>query len=565
TIWNELPSPDLPQTDLGRGAITICASDPDRLYVTWANSASSLRGVYRTTDGGVTWTDVSPHEFLWGQGWYNNTIAVSPTDPDLVLAGGGELLRSTDGGATWTGANDPALHADFHACEWSADGTQVWVGHDGGFSHSTDAGLTWSAADNTLPITQFVLVGASPSAEPFVLGGGSQDNGISLTTDGGASWRFGHGGDGGGFSVHPTDPNVIYSTAGLYGGIWTFRRLRTTDGGVNWNHVDGGIGVGSQWWIRVRNDRKDPPTWYSYGDGYVYRTTTGFWFGMNNTATAFPHFVSELTVSRTGGNDGTVYACLDSAADGERLRVWNGTAFEERSSGLPSGFAVRKVPTHPRDPDVAFALMNGIGNPGQKIFRTTDRGQQWTNVTGNLPDVPLADLVAHPTDDQRLFLGTEMGMFATTDGGGTWARWHDGLPEAVVITELTYVDRLAETGAFHLVAGTYGRGIWVRPVAAAATATPLPVAAGPSLRLEAAGPNPFRDGTTLVFSLTRASAVKLRLFDVSGRKVLDVLEGRHPAGPHRVPIDGRTLPAGVYYARLETEAGVATLPVTRLR
>jgi photosystem II stability/assembly factor-like uncharacterized protein len=566
-IWNEMLGAGLPQADLGRGAITICESDPSRMYVTWANTAGSLLGTFRTTDAGATWADVSPHEFLWGQGWYNNTIAVSPTDPDVVLAGGGELLRTTDGGVTWTGLSDPHLHVDHHASEWSADGAQAWVGHDGGWSHSTDAGATWSTLDNHLPITQYVLIAAGASQDPLVIGGGSQDNGLSTTTDGGATWRLRLGGDGGGFAIDRNDPDTMFATLGLYSGIWTFRRHRTTDGGDSWSQINSGIGLASQYFIRIRNDGADPTTWYTYGDGFVLSLTTGpFWTAMNGNPTVFPHFVSELTASRVGGSGGTVYACLDSNVDGERLMVWNGVAFDERSSGLPSGVAVRKVPTHPRKPDWAFALMNGLGTPGQKVFRTTDRGGSWTNVTGDLPDVPIADLVAHPLDDDRLYLATEMGAFHTTDGGTTWARWHVGLPEAVVMTELTYVDRFDEAGEFTIVAGTYGRGVWTRRVTGGAVDVPAvteaPNPIGPVLH--ASAPNPFRDAASISFTLSRASQVSLRVFDIAGRQVAKIVDGVRERGFHRVSLDGRSFAPGVYFVGLETSDGTVSRRIVRL-
>ncbi|MEZ4655754.1 MAG: hypothetical protein R3E12_19755 [Candidatus Eisenbacteria bacterium] len=396
-----------------------------------------------------------------------------------------------------------------------------------------------------------------------------------MTTDGGASWRFRLGGDGGGGrGQDPNDSNVMLATLGVYGGIWPFHRHRSTNAGVTWGDVNGGIGLASQWWLRVRNDLGNPVTWYTYGDEYVYRSTNGgFWTGMNGTATAFPHFVAELTASHVAVPNGTVYACLDSDVTNERLRVWDGSAFQERSNGLPTGVRVRKVATHPRKADWAFALMNGMGTPGQKVFRSTDRGITWGNITGNLPDLPLADLVAHPTDDDRLFLGTEMGAFRTTDGGTTWERWQSGLPEAAVITEMTFVDRWDEDGRFTIVMGTYGRGIWVRDVESDPTDVPddeLPgdgsPVGGPDIpRLLASSPNPFRTSTDVSFALPRESRVSLRVFDAGGRQVMLALDEDRRAGVHRVAIDGARLPTGTLFLRLETPDGAATRTITRIR
>jgi photosystem II stability/assembly factor-like uncharacterized protein len=77
---------------------------------------------------------------------------------------------------------------------------------------------------------------------------------------------------------------------------------------------------------------------------------------------------------------------------------------------------------HPTDTQKAHALMDGMGFPG-KVFKTTNRGVTWTNITGDLPNVPTGGLVAHPTDDNRLYLGSAFGCWRTLDGGTTWERW----------------------------------------------------------------------------------------------------------------------------------------------
>ncbi|MCB9466381.1 MAG: T9SS type A sorting domain-containing protein [Candidatus Eisenbacteria bacterium] len=574
--WTEVMGTGLPQSDIGRGSIAVCASDPNRIYVAYARHNGSMLGTFRTTDGGSTWTDITPvDDYYWGQGWYNNTISVSPTDPDLVFAGGGGLIRSTNGGDSWEVVSSPSVHADCHASVWSNDGAEFWLGHDGGWCHTSDGGVSWTSDDNTLPITQFVLIGASSTEVPFVLGGGSQDNGISVTTDGGASWAFRHGGDGGGFAVDPNDWHVQYSTAGIYGGSWPFRRFRSVDGGVTWDQINSGIGTASQWWLRIRTDLGDPATLFTYGDGFVYRTTSGFWSAMNGNPTVFPHFVSELTASRFAEPEGTVYACLDSNVDGERLMVWNGTGFDERSAGIPSGLRIRKVPTHPRKADWAYALINGLGSPGEKIYRTTDRGLNWTNITGDLPDLPISDLIAHPTDDDRLFLGTEMGAFRSTDGGSTWERWQFGLPEAAAITELTFVDRLDDDGEFFIVAGTYGRGVWVREIGtddasgvpddSSDPASPDELGSVPGLlTLHAPAPNPFRESTSLSFTLRQATPIVMTVHDAAGREVLRLAEGERGPGFHRVRLEADRLAVGTYLVRLTTPEGTTSTRITHL-
>ena len=107
--------------------------------------------------------------------------------------------------------------------------------------------------------------------------------------------------------------------------------------------------------------------------------------------------------------------------------------------------------------------MNGL-SAGNKIYRTTDRGVTWTNISGNIPNVPMGDIIAHPTNSNQLFLGTETGCFRTTNGGTTWYRWNNGMPLATIVTEMKWIDSLASVGRFYIVAGTYGRGMYKREI-----------------------------------------------------------------------------------------------------
>ncbi|MEK9139364.1 MAG: hypothetical protein AAB393_19780, partial [Bacteroidota bacterium] len=160
TTWSQMTTGGIPTADVGRTAISLCASSPNTVYVAIGkNSDDSMLGVYKTTNGGTSWSNVSPGvNYMGGQAWYDNTIGVSPTDANNVLAGGVTLQRTTNGGTSWTQINDPNVHVDHHAITWNSAGTSVWNGNDGGMSFSADAGATWSTSFNILPITQYVNI-----------------------------------------------------------------------------------------------------------------------------------------------------------------------------------------------------------------------------------------------------------------------------------------------------------------------------------------------------------------------------------------------------------------------
>jgi len=556
--WSRITAPGLPTSGNGRGAVDVCAGDPSRLYVAFADaSTNSMLGVFRTDDGGATWQDVSPpDDYMWGQGWYNNAIGVSPADPDLVLAGGGGLVRSTDGGATWTPTASPHVHADVHAIEWSNDGANLYVATDGGYSHSINGGASYLTPFNRMAITQYVNIDVG-DALTMVMGGGSQDNAVSVTRDGGQVWWVEWGGDGGGFVIDDHDNTRMWNTSGVWSGDLKFRVARSTDNGSSWQDVNQGIAPSDQWYTRIRSDQQDPPTLYTNNGPRVYASTDAgdLWTPLGGVD--LPTHAREMTVGTEADGGTAVFACLESTVSGRRLRVFHDGLWTERSTGLPAGFLLRRVCPDPAVPGRCYALMNGLGSPGQKIFRSDDAGLGWTNVTGNLPDVPLSDLVAHPDDPQRLYASTEFGCYATEDGGRTWVRWNLGLPESAMVTEMVLADRRRVAGVVEIYAGTYGRGIWKRPLPDL-SASAAPELAGADVLLRPAHPNPADTGTTFRFRLPERGAVSLRLFDVRGRVVATPTDGEREAGEHVVAVDTRALPSGLYFARLRTPWGETT-------
>ncbi len=539
--------------DLGRGSIAVAPTNYNVVYCAIAGDVDgdrTMQGVFRSTNGGTTWTDITPStNYMGTQGWYDNVIDVSHTSSSIVLAGGVQLMRTTNGGSTWTQVSDPDLHVDYHAIRWSNDGTKVYVGTDGGWMISSDQGVNWSSNTNVVPITQFYHFDTAKN-EPQIMVGGAQDNGFARTSNGGTNWDRPFGADGGCVVIDPHNSSRWWVTNGLYSGGLDFRRLRTTDSGATWTDQNAGIADSDQWVPEIRDDGVNPVWLYTTSASFIYQSTDlgTTWTSMTG-GTAFSAEISSLTLTDwTASVGSTIYACLDSNVDGARLRVYTGT-WAERGWGFDR--RVRKVSVQANDPYGAFALIDGTANV-PKVWRTTNRGQSWTDITGNLPSwIPVSDLVRHPTDPDKLYLGSAFGCFRSEDGGGTWSRWNNGMPDAAIVTEMIGVDSLSTSGKFYVYASTYGRGIWAREISGD---DPVDVAeapsAAPGLRLEAPRPNPVRDRTTLAFSLPNAATVDLALYDVAGRRVATIAEGEHAAGRHEASFEARGMAAGVYWARL---------------
>ena len=151
----------------------------------------------------------------------------------------------------------------------------------------------------------------------------------------------------------------------------------------------------------MRNDKVSPIYLFNNSGQFVYQSQNdgNTWTKLNPTA--FPCIeISELRVSRYSSPHAIVYACLyNNPPNANKLRVYDAGFWTERSTGFPSNYNVRNVGQHPTNNNIAYAVMNGFAP--QKIFKSTNRGFNWTNITGDLPNVPCADIVPQPTDNNK--------------------------------------------------------------------------------------------------------------------------------------------------------------------
>jgi photosystem II stability/assembly factor-like uncharacterized protein len=554
--WTKLTAGGIPTTDWGRATVSLCASNPSVVYVNVSKNSDNLTlGVYKTTNAGTTWTNVTPAAEFHAYGWYNAACGVSPTDANRIIVGGLSLWRSTNGGTSWTQITN--AHADQHVVTWNATGTQCWVGNDGGMFSSLDAGLTFNYNANLLPITQYYEFDVVPGGN--FLYGGAQDNGISGTTNHGTSWYHFLGGDGGDASIDPSNTNRIMATNGLYGGSWLFQTLLTADGGATWNGVNTGLDPNTtQWFTRVGNDKIGPVYWYHSSGNFIYKSTNDGtnWSKLNGT-NAFPSEVEDMTVASYNAAGTVVWACLNTTAT--KLEVFDGGSFQVRQTGLPTA-KVQHVAIHPTNDNVAYAVMNGVGTPGQKLYKTNDRGVSWTNVSGDLPNVSLTAMIPHPTDNNLLYVGSTMGCYKSTNGGTTWARWNNGMANATQVSEMGYIDSIAANFKYYIVTATFGRSIYYRdisgddPIGISNHQNGIPK----SYELMQNYPNPFNPTTKIKFVLPVNDNVKLEIFNILGQKVAAILDQNMKAGIHDVEFNASNLPSGVYFYRLTTSKLVDT-------
>jgi photosystem II stability/assembly factor-like uncharacterized protein len=559
--WTELTS-GLPKGyDVGRIGLSLCASNPSVIYAIYDMWQAYEVQVYKSTNGGDYWSrtnDGALEDIHSSFGWYFGQIRVDPSNSDRVFAMGVPFYRSENGGSSWSEVGS-SNHVDHHAMVFDpTDNSNIYEGNDGGIYFSTNSGSSWTKLYNQ-PTNQFYAIEID-YLNPQRLYGGTQDNGTLRTPTGGVSdWEPIFGGDGFYCNVDPTDSDVIYVEY-QFGNLY-----KTTDFGGSWDWAMDGIDNSrTNWSTPVVMDPADNQTLY-YGSYRVYKTTDGanWWNAISG----------DLTGGNHGGGFGTITTIAVSPTDSDVLyvgtddsNVWvtqnGGSSWTDVSSSLPNRWVTR-VAIDPVNPAIAYVSFSGLRwneNIGY-VYRTTDYGATWTDITGNLPGAPVNVVIVDPGNAGRLFVGSDVGCFYSENLGTSWQLLGVGLPAVPVF------DIKIHNPTRTLVAGTHGRSMHSFDLSSFAGIKDRE----PVRTIEMANhPNPFSESTTLRFALSVPSEVSLKVYDLAGREVRTLESGDFGIGDHGVRWDGkndegRRVAAGVYFASLRTGQGVATTRLNLIR
>jgi uncharacterized repeat protein (TIGR01451 family) len=453
-------------------------------------------------------------DYCGGQCFYDNVIEANPTDPNIVFAAGqfdygigsGGVFRSDDGGATWRNLGWDQ-HPDYHALAFDpSDPARVLIGSDGGVWYSANGGgrqdaasplsaVTWQDLNGTvdrltaavtgrsnLAIGQFTSIATVPQI-PVRFWGGTQDNGTLRKSGGSASWFDIPSGDGGQVLVDPTfDPVSASCPPGfapscfVYGTYFGVSPYRMDDGGAfffNNQSISRGINTAdrSDFYIpfvmnKANTNQLFLGTYRLYRTNNARATSAGdvMWQPISGDLTSgctgiAPNGARNCSISAigvgggqavyTGSLDGLVYLSTDAQVNDSP--TWTRLG----KNKLPNR-PVTQIAVDPSNYRIAYLSYAGFGaatktNPGH-VYRTTDGGASWLDISGNLPDVPVNSVILDPSYANTLYAGTDVGPFVTYNGGVNWEPLGSGFPVVTIWQlDLDPSHRL-------MAAGTHGRG-----------------------------------------------------------------------------------------------------------
>ncbi|MCB1641861.1 MAG: hypothetical protein KDI37_09025, partial [Xanthomonadales bacterium] len=475
-----------PANTVGRIDLAVAPTDLNTLYAQVGSSASPVMlGVWRSTDGGANWTQMSGDSSAYGtQAWYNAGVTVSPVDADTVIMSAFRTFRTTNGGTSFSSMGT-APHVDHHARSFvNNDPNRLLIGTDGGVYYTGNAlagSPTWVSLNETLNTIEFYSGGitanfnTAPNASAV---GGAQDNSCMVSTWSGGNfdsqrWFNRSGGDGFWSTIEPINQQRWYYT--IQNGV--INRTNSASGGLGSTST---VSAAPSGWSGDRKPFITNFNLYQFGDENsgcpavegcgrmiagsfrVWESVTGGvpttgWkvnspdltkgtLGDRSYINQLSYAFSTPDVAIAGTNDGNVWFGFGMGQDVTNSATWVNVT--DGNSVLPNRF-ILDVVTDPLDPLVGYAVTGGFdqntpATPGHvfQVRCTADCATfTWRNVSGDLPNIPVNSVMVNPNRPKQVFAGSDWGLYYTDDVDADPVVWqkHLGLP-GVMIWDMT-VDR----------------------------------------------------------------------------------------------------------------------------
>ena len=483
--WNELDAKSatgLPAKPWGRVAVTAAPSNPNVVYAL-IEAEPPKNGLYRSEDGGKTWAPRDRSQNMVWRPFYFAHLIVDPKDENKLYKPDLGLIVSSDGGKTFNNITG-GTHGDHHDLWINPENTDhIIAGDDGGIWYSYDGGYRWWKGDN-LPVSQFYHVSVD-NDRPYHVYGGLQDNSSWVGDSeypGGITnnrWENLFFGDGFWMFVDPTDPDYVYAEAqgGYIGRInrktHEIRDIKPLPGykegklRFNWNapiHISqtGAVYLGSQYlfrskdqgssWERISPDltTNDPNKQKQEQSGGV--TVDNSAAEMHTTIYSIAESPKNANVIWAGTDDGNVQLTRDGG------KSW--TNLTPNIAGLPKNAWVSYLDAGHFDEGTVYATfdLHTFGDMRPYAYRTTDYGKTWASlIPADAPVKGHAHVIREDlVNRDLLFLGTELGLWISVDGGRQWAQYKGGDLPNVAVRDLVVHPRDHD-----LVIATHGRGIWI--------------------------------------------------------------------------------------------------------
>lgn len=512
--------PEGPQTRIG---LEMSQNDPNTLWALYVGADFAVQGIYKTTDGGDTWTNLydgfSLFDALGGFGWYFAKIRVNPWDEDEISVLGVDLWTSFDNGGNWEMTTPPwweyTVHADKHDMVYLSE-DEVVLATDGGLYKTTNHFATWSDIDN-IPNTQFYRIALNPwDLSRYT--GGAQDNGTTTGNEDEINvWNRDYGGDGFQAIYDPVQQglkymetqngNIVFSQDGFVEG---FTNGIDPEDRTNWDtpyimsHHDNEVFYTGTY--RVYQNTSAPWGWW---EPISEDLTDGNIFGNSfHTISAVEESPINPDIIYVGTTDGNVWKGIHEDGEWDWIDIYTGTDLPDRW--------VTCIRASEEDDQRVWVTVSGYreNDSESHVYRSDDGGESWISVAGDFPDQPLNHI--ETINDSILFVAGDHGVYYTTSEGENWERVGNNMPIIPVL------DIEIDTVNHVLVAGSFARGIYTFPIDSLFTWPVEEVEEEPInvLELETEELQFYPNPTNALLTIEGQSGAVLTIYDMNGRIAL---------------------------------------------
>ena len=477
--WNKIHN-GFPEGKLGRLAIGVSESNPSTLYTVIEAEKNEDKGLYRSVDGGKNWEQKNNDFGITVRPFYFSRIVVDPRDENTVVKAGLYGSISKDGGETFESLGN--MHADIHDMVFDINNSDVmYVGTDGGVYRSWNKGVTMEIVEN-LPLSQFYHISVD-NEEPYNIYGGLQDNGSwygpSFAAGGISAKNWNPVGQGDGFRVlrHPTK-NIIYSEMQGAENVWRYDVDNNLVKTIQPLPVKGYEEYRFNWNAPIEISKNNPDRIY-IGSQYLHKSDDmgNSWdiispdLTTNDKSKQNQEDSGGLSMDNSGAENHTTIFTVTESPLNENI-IWVGTDdgnvqvtsdggknwknVIENIEGVPNNTWVYHIEASTQNENIAYAVFDGHTSGDMKAYayKTSDLGKTWKNIIPN-NDVTgfVRNIQVDYVNEDLLFLGTELGVYITINGGDNWSRFAKNVPPVAV----HYMELQEKTN--DLVMGTHGRGV----------------------------------------------------------------------------------------------------------
>ncbi len=436
-----------------RFAIDITPANSSYVYILSADTDNNFQGIYKSTNSGNSFSKTSETDDIFGessQAWYDMALTVSPSDADMVFVGVLDIWRSTNGGDDfsqinhWWNTSEPSYtHADIHFLRFFND--KLYAGTDGGIYESSNNGSGFSDLTENLNISQYYKIATAKNSASNIVGGLQDNGGFAFSNN---IWHKYHGGDGMDCVVSPNNQNTYYGFTQFGGSLNVTYDAGSSQGSTLTSapddEVDGSDDIGGNWVTPLVANNEG--TLYA-GYSKLYKLNNNLWEAVSSSDLGGD--LDNIEISNS--NNQIIYVSrsniLFKSTD-------SGITFNQVSFTFPA--SISSISINHQNSDVIYISNNGFdGN----IYKSIDGGDNWTNITLNLPNEPKL-VIKHQNQSliNDLYLGTSLGVYHINDNMAQWEVYDANLPNVPVYD----IEINSEEGV--ITVGTYGRGVWQSPI-----------------------------------------------------------------------------------------------------